>query len=124
MPARVVVVHDEPDFIDRVVGALRRADLDVAAMADPLAALDALEASDRIEVLVTRVQFGPGKPNGVTLARMARTKRPGIRILFTARAEFEEYADGLGEFMAAPINVPDVVAAVERLLKSYGQDSS
>ena len=83
---------------------------------EPMEALDALEKAERVEMLITRVKFAPGKINGVALALMARAKRPGIQVIFTALAEFEHLAAGLGEFMAAPVNVPDVVAVVERLL--------
>jgi CheY-like chemotaxis protein len=43
VPARVVVVHDEPIFSKRTVDALRLAGYEVAAFTDPMAALDALE---------------------------------------------------------------------------------
>ena len=79
MPARIVVVHDDPEFVDQLQSALRRAGRDVAAFADLMDALAALDAAQRIEVLITRMQFPPGKPNGLALARMARHKRPGIR---------------------------------------------
>jgi DNA-binding NtrC family response regulator len=84
MPARVVVVHDEREFVDEVATALRSAGHEVATFPDPIAAWDALEAARQTEVLLTRVLFQPGKSNGVALARMARTNRPGIRVLFTA----------------------------------------
>jgi hypothetical protein len=87
-----------------------------------MVALDALDAAQRIEVLVTRVQFPPGKPNGIALAGMARVKRPGIRVLFTAHPEFAEYAEGLGTFMAQPVPMPDIVNTVERLLTSDNLD--
>ena len=79
-------------------------------------ALEALEASRHIETLVTRVRFAPGRPNGVTLARLARIKRPGIKVLFTALPEFQKYTEGLGDFMALPVSAADVVQAVRRLL--------
>jgi DNA-binding NtrC family response regulator len=114
----VVVVHDSPEFNDRVTEALRDAGHDVASFADPILALDAIEAGRAIEVLVTRIGFPKGRPNGISLAQMVSYKRPGVRILFTARAKFERHARGWGEFMASPINVPDVVDAVGRLLRT------
>jgi DNA-binding NtrC family response regulator len=120
MPATVVVVHDEPEFFDQLTGALSLAGYDVVAFVDPMTALDALDASLLIEVLVTRVRFAVGKINGVALARMARSKRPGIRVLFTALPEYAEYADGLGKFMPMPVSVPNVVDAVARLLGADG----
>jgi DNA-binding NtrC family response regulator len=116
MPARVVVVHDEPGFAGQLTDALRLAGHDVAVFVDPMFALDALDAAERIEILITRIGFPPGKPNGIALARMARAKRPGVRVVFTARPEFAALAEGLGEFVPTPVNIADVVATVARLL--------
>ena len=117
MPARVVVVHDDPTFADPLA-ALLGAGQDVALFTDPMAALDALDTAQTIEVLVTRVRFASGQPHGIALARMARIKRPGIRVLFVARPEFAVDAAGLGTFMARPVSVADVAEAVGRLLHS------
>jgi hypothetical protein len=59
MPARVVVVHDECEFVGEVATALRSAGHDVATFTDLLAAWDALKAVQKTEVLVTRMQFAP-----------------------------------------------------------------
>jgi DNA-binding NtrC family response regulator len=118
MPASVVVVHDDPDVVDQLTVALSLAGHDVFSFVDPMDALNALDTSHLLEVLVTRVQFGLGKMNGVALARMARSRRPGIRVLFTALPEFKDYAEGLGKFMPMPVSVPDVVDAVLGMLKS------
>ena len=123
MPARIVVVHDDAEFVHQLQSALRGAGHDVAAFADSMDALAALDAAQRIEVLITRMQFPPGKPNGLALARMARHKRPGIRVLFTALPEFAGHAEGLGAFVPMPVNVPDVVDIVERLLRISDQAS-
>jgi DNA-binding NtrC family response regulator len=118
VPARVVVVHDEPKFSKQTVDALRLVGYEVAAFTDPMAALDALENAQRVEVLITRVRFPPGKPNGIALALMARHKRPGIKVLFTARPEFAQHAEGVGEFMPMPASPQELVASVGRLLQA------
>jgi DNA-binding NtrC family response regulator len=123
IPARVVVVHSAQEYLDQVAAALGRAGFDAAAFSDPMPALEALEAAHRIEVLVTCIEFAKGKPNGVALARMARMKRPGLKVLFAALPEFERYAEGLGTFMAAPVTASDIVSAVSRLLESCDLDS-
>jgi len=76
-----------------------------------------------VEVLVARVDFPRGKPTGISFARMARYERPGIRVVFTARPEFAEHADGLGEFVPMPANMPDMVHVVGRLLESCAEDT-
>jgi DNA-binding NtrC family response regulator len=124
MPACVVLVHDELEFVDQLTEALSLAGYDVATFVDPMAALNALDAAHSLEILITRVDFGPGKLTGAALARMARLKRPGIRVLFPALPEFAEYAEGLGKFMPLPVSVPDVVDAVRRMLESDHQISA
>ena len=69
------------------VTALRADFLDVIGFDNPMAALNAIEDDTRIRVLITRVAFGPGKLNGVALARMVRVKRPGTKVVFVARTE-------------------------------------
>jgi DNA-binding NtrC family response regulator len=114
--ARVVVVHNDPEFAAQVAATLTRAGHDVAVFADPMVALDALDTAQHVEVLVTQIRFAPAKPNGIALARMALIRRPWIKVLFTARPEFAEHAAGLGEFIAMPACVTDVAAAVDGLL--------
>jgi DNA-binding NtrC family response regulator len=123
MPARVVVVHDEPEFVDEMATALRSADHPVDTFSNPLAAWDALEGARQTEVLITRVQFQPGRSNGIALAWMARANRPAIRVPFTALLQYASDADGLGTFMPMPVHVPGVAETVTRLLKGDGEKS-
>jgi hypothetical protein len=104
--------------------ALHLAGYDVISFVDPMDALNALDTSLWLEVLVTRVQFGLGRKNGVALARMARSKRPSIWVLLTALPEFKDYAEGLGKFMPMPVSVPYVVDAVVGMLVSDGHKSN
>ena len=50
-----------------------------------MSALDAIESDTLLRVLVTRVDFGPGKLNGVALARMIRHKRPSVKTVIVGR---------------------------------------
>ena len=69
MPARVVLVHDDPEFTAMAVAALRQVvGCDLAWFSDSHSALDALEAAEKIELLITPAQFPPGQPHGVALA--------------------------------------------------------
>jgi DNA-binding NtrC family response regulator len=116
MPARVVVVHDEPDFIDRTVAALRAAGHDVMAFSSSMSAIDALEHAQQIEVLVTRVIFPEGQPNGVSLALMTKMKKPGVKVLFAALPETQKHTEGVGEFLPAPVDPSDIVSRVSTML--------
>ena len=112
MPARIVVVLNEPEIAEEAASALRAQGHDALALADPMAALALLERAERIEVLVTGVDFAPGKLNGIALGRMAKLKRPGIRVLFVGSADHEELAEGLGAFMPSPVTGPQLVEGV------------
>ena len=122
MPAAVLVVHDDQNIRDLAVSALRAVFLDAIGFDDPMVALDAIEASSRVRVLVTRVAFGAGKLNGVALSRMVRMKRPGTKVVFVARAENAPHAEGLGVVLPGPLDPDLLVATVSRLLVTREED--
>ena len=116
MPATVLVVHDERGTRELAMIALRAAFLEAVGFDDPIMALDAIEASSRVRVLVTGVESPPGKPNGVALALMVRTKRPGTKVMFVASEEYAPHTEGLGVFLPSPLNPDILVATVGRML--------
>ena len=116
MPARVVIVLNEPEVADKTVSALRAQGHEALALSDPMTALELLEGAERLEVLVTSLDFAPGKPNGIALGRITRLKRPDIRVLFVGPADLEKHTEGLGTFLTSPVSVPQVVEGVLRML--------
>ena len=121
MPARVVVVHDGPDFAEQTATMLRgMAGCDAVPFIDPMVALGALEDVRTIELLVTCLEFGSGKPTGIALALMARRKRPGIKVILVGPLELAPYADGIGSFIEAPVSAAAIAVAAIRLLQSQG----
>ncbi len=115
MPARIVVVHDEQDFTDSVVGLLRQAGLEAIGCGSSMTALRLLETARTIELLVTGVEFS-APPHGLSLALMAQDKRPGTKVLFTALEKYRADTDGIGAFMPLPVSAEDVAAAARALL--------
>lgn len=116
MPLRIVLIHDDMDFLQTAAAGLRAAGYDVTAYNASLAALDALEAAPTVELLITRISFSPGSPHGVALAMMARQRIPNLKVLFVARPEDQEHTEGIGEFMAAPVSIPELVKRVSTML--------
>jgi DNA-binding NtrC family response regulator len=116
MPARVVVVLDEPGFADETASALQAQGHDALALSDPMTALELLERAERLELLVTCLDFVPGKPNGIALGLMAKQKRPGIRVLFIGPSDLAKHTEGVGTFLTSPVTVPQVVEGVLRML--------
>ena len=118
MPAPVLVVHDEMDTRDLALAALRASGLEAIGFNDPMAALAAIEIDSRVRVLVTRINFGERKLNGVALARMLSFRRRRMKTVFIALPEYESFAEGVGEFLAMPLNHYHLIDVVGRLLSS------
>ena len=116
MPSRVVLVHDDPAFLDTLATALRAGGYDTAAFNDSMLAWDAFTAAHKVELLITRIRFPLGSPHGVALALHARDARPGVRVLFMALPELQPYAEGVGMVMLLPVTPAEIVATVAGLL--------
>ena len=118
MPAPVVVVHNESDARELAVVALQAAGHEVADFADPMEALNAVRASGRARVLITRIDFGPGRLNGVALAQIVQAKQQSIRALFIGRPENQHYTEGVGVFLPVPLDPQALVDTTNRLLSA------
>jgi hypothetical protein len=105
MPAQVVVVLDDLAFANQTVVLLAAQNYEAVAMPGPIAALDALQRPDRIEVLITCTDHGDGKPNGVSLALMARSKRRDGRVIFVGAHDDAHHTEGLVTFLPSPTTV-------------------
>jgi DNA-binding NtrC family response regulator len=117
MPARIVMAHDDEEFVIATTVALRNAGYTIVTFTDSMLALEALLEARSVELLITRVEFAPGKPNGIALARIGRGKRSGMKVVFTALPEYANHAEGLGAFLPLRVDVADLVATVMRLLR-------
>jgi DNA-binding response OmpR family regulator len=116
MPARIVVVHDDAEYLDELAAGLRTEGYEVATYPDPIAAWDALEAARKTEVLVTRLGFPPGRSNGMALSRMAKSKRRDIKVLFLTSPENAEEVEDMGTLIVAPAPTDAIVEAVKQSL--------
>ena len=116
MAGRILIVHNDDYFASRVGAALRAAGHTVTISSAVVDALEKLDAMPPPDVLITRMRFEPGSPNGVSLANMAHHKHPRIKIVFTALREVQHEAAGLGTFLAEPVSIPALVAAVNDVL--------
>jgi DNA-binding NtrC family response regulator len=69
-------------------------------------------------VLVVGLRLPPGTPQGLSIARMARHRRPGLPIIFvTGHPELAALADEeTGRMMLKPIDLGLLVNAVRELL--------
>lgn len=120
MPARIVVVHVQTDFLGAALIALRGAGYDAIGFSSTYLALDVFDTDQDIELLVTGLSFGSGKQTGRSLALMEKTRRLHLKILFADAPEHQDQSDGIGEFLPLPITGSELVNAVQNLLSGDG----
>jgi two-component system response regulator HydG len=114
--ARVVVIDDDPEFLESVTRLLTRDGLDVVAVSEPLEGLIAARDPE-VDVVLSDIQM----PNlsGLDLFRTLRVERPGIQvILMTAHASVEAAVaavkDGAYDYLTKPFDHIDRVALTVR----------
>lgn len=124
MPAPVVIVHDEAETRVALLRALNEAGYETVGFADPMAALDAVQKDSQVRVLVTRMSFGQGTINGLSLFRMLEFKRAALgprgaslHAVFIGRADYQDDAEQDGVFLLKPADPHAVVEAVGKQLK-------
>jgi PAS domain S-box-containing protein len=126
----ILVIEDEPTVRQLVVEVLSEAGYRVAEAHDGPAALQLLESSLHIDLVISDVGL-PGGMNGRQVADAARVGRPGLPVLFiTGYAENAAVGDGqLAPGMAVivkPFEVAQLTGKVQAMLASrpYGGASS
>jgi DNA-binding NtrC family response regulator len=117
MRAHVVFVHSQLPFTEMMAPALIRAGYKVSVFADPIPALNAMRIVQKVDILITALQFPQGRPNGISLALMTRNMR-AVRILIAGPQKLAHYAVRVGEFLPIPFSAADLVEAVQRLVTS------
>jgi hypothetical protein len=109
MPARIVVVLNDPELADATVSALTADGYDALAVHDSMAALTLLEQAEDIELLVASTYFGPQKPTGAALALMTRISRPGLKAIFTGNPELAALLEDIGHVISGPVSPSKMV---------------
>ncbi|MBC4018933.1 ATP-binding protein [Siccirubricoccus deserti] len=120
---RVLVVDDEPMVRATLAAELSARGWHVIEAAGPVAALMRLEASDRLDLLVTDLAM-PGM-NGLALLHEARQRRPGLPAVLltgyleddTAPALCKAAAGGPFALLRKPVSSDDLAVQAERLIE-------
>jgi signal transduction histidine kinase/ActR/RegA family two-component response regulator len=116
----VLVVDDEPTLRQVITEVLSDAGYLTISAADGAAGLHLLNASARIDLLITDVGL-PGGMNGRQFAEAARAARPELRILFitgyadTAETGFGRLRSGM-EILTKPFPMKNLVQKVRDML--------
>jgi DNA-binding response OmpR family regulator len=115
VPSQIVLVHDDPEFSLQISDALQAEGLSVTAFADPMDALALMDQPNSFLLLISRIQFSHGKPNGVALSRLIKYRR-AVKVLFVTRQENQVHIDDGDEFLATPVSAQEVALAAKRLI--------
>jgi CheY-like chemotaxis protein len=108
------VVDDDPVFGDAAATALRAAGFEVFLAPDYRLALEDLESTRPIDLLITDIVM-PERVNGVALSRMAQMRRPGLKVIYLTGYDIPGVEDEAnGPVLRKPIDPDQLLAEVRR----------
>src|SRR5271163_1080241 len=115
-PARLLVIDDDPAFGDSTARVLRAAGFEVFLAPDHRLALEDLESTRPIDLLITDIVM-PDRVNGVALSRMARMRRPELKVIYLTAYDIPGVEDeAIGPVLRKPVDEDCLVAEVRRVL--------
>jgi CheY-like chemotaxis protein len=113
---RILVVDDDPAFGDSTARVLRAAGFEVFLAPDHRLALEDLESTRPIDLLITDIVM-PDHVNGIALSRMARMRRPELKIIYLTGYDIPGLEDeAVGLVLSKPIDDEQLIAEVRRVL--------
>lgn len=115
-PGWLLLVDDDAVFAEAAARILRAAGYEVMVALDHRLALQTLEGHGPVDLMVADIVM-PDRVNGLALGRMARLRRPGIKIIYLTGHDIPGIEDeALGPVLRKPIDSIQLVAEVERAL--------
>jgi CheY-like chemotaxis protein len=114
--ARILVVDDDSVFGDAIARALRTAGFEVCTAPDYRLALEDLESTRPIDLLITDIVM-PERVNGIALSRMARMRRPDLKVIYLTAYDIPGVEDeAIGSVLRKPIDDSCLLEEVRRVL--------
>lgn len=111
----ILLVDDDEVFRESMATLLRSAGYDVRPAPDYRLALQVLEGADPVDLLVLDIVM-PERVNGMALGRMARLRRPGLKILYISGYDIPGLeAEALGPIIRKPVENEQLLAEIARL---------
>ena len=121
---RILVVDDDPAFGDATARVLRAAGFEVFLAPDHRLALEDLESTRPIDLLITDIVM-PDRVNGVALSRMAQMRRPGLKVIYLTAYDIPGVEDeAAGPVLRKPIDDERLLAEVRRVLTTADAGST
>jgi CheY-like chemotaxis protein len=114
--ARILVVDDDSVCGDATARVLRAAGFEVFLAPDYRLALEDLESTRPIDLLITDIVM-PDRVNGLALSRMARMRRPELKVIYLTAYDIPGLEDeAAGPVLRKPIDDERLLAEVRRVL--------
>ncbi len=112
----MLLVEDDAPLGEALRASLRRAGFDVSFATDFRVALDVLEASRPVDVLIADLVM-PASVNGIALSRMARMRNRQIKVVYMTGYEIPGLErETLGPILKKPVDDAVLISEVERAL--------
>jgi len=103
-------------FGGAIARVLRAAGFEVFVAPDHRLALDDLESTRSIDLLITDIVM-PERVNGIALSRMAQMRRPGLKVIYLTAYDIPGVEDEAnGPVLRKPIDDEHLLAEVKRAL--------
>lgn len=99
-PQHVVLVDDDPTFVDTFAALLRHEGYSVETAGTVSDARDCLE-SHTPDVLITDIRLGSQSHNGWQLAKYTKRHRPGVRVIVVTG--FADHLEAEAEYWSVPV---------------------
>lgn len=112
----ILLVDDEEGFRYSAGKALEKAGFTVSAAKDYVDALQVLQSEKPIDLLVTDIVM-PAGIHGFALARMARMRRLGMKVLYLSAYDVPT-TEAIGKVLRKPITDEELVSEVRCALAS------
>ncbi len=115
----VLLVDDEKDLVDLTSEVLRQFGFDVLTAPAASPAIEFLESTEPIDVLLTDIVM-PGTMHGVELGRVARRLRPGIPVVYMsgfAGTALGNLKNVDGPFIQKPCSIESLSDAIGKALE-------
>jgi DNA-binding NtrC family response regulator len=119
---RVLIVDDEPDFLETIVKRLRKRKVDATGISSGETALELLE-KEHFDVVILDVRM-PGMDGIETLREMKRLRPLMEVIMLTGHASVESGMEGMQfgafDYVMKPANIEDLL---EKVRQAYQRKS-
>src|ERR1700726_4526671 len=107
---RILLVDDDEAFRYAATKALEEAGFAVSSAPDYRQALEVLEGDLNVDLLVTDI-YMPERIHGFALARMARMRRAGLKVLYVTAFDVPTVED-VGKVLRKPISNEELVREI------------